>query len=58
MKLLFTQNYKEFSRMNQNNEFFMYPKDATLMSDQMSMDGSQITASCMCSVDPNFTMVP
>jgi len=43
---------------NQNNEFFMYPKDATLMSDQMSMDGSQITASCMCSVDPNFTMVP
>ena len=42
---------------NQNNEFFMYPKDATLMSDQMTMDGSQITASCMCSVDPNFTMV-
>ena len=42
----------------EGNEFFMYPKDATLMSDQMSMDGSQITASCMCSVDPNFTMVP
>ena len=41
----------------EGNEFFMYPKDATLMSDQMTMDGSQITGSCMCSVDPNFTMV-
>jgi hypothetical protein len=41
---------------NENNEFFMYPKDATLMSDQMTMDGSQITGSCMCSVNPNFTM--
>ena len=42
---------------NENNEYFWYPKDATLMSDQMTMDGSQITASCMCSVDPNFTKV-
>ena len=38
----------------EGNEFFMYPKD---LRDQTTMDGSNITASCMCSVDPNFTEV-
>ena len=38
----------------EGNEFFMYPQ---AIRDQTTMDGSQITASCMCSVDPNFTEV-